>query len=127
MDFESMFEEILLGRGQGNLKLKPQQKEAPQAIVLNGQDCLIVLPTGHGKSLIYQMNPSLSDKTNLLSINVTSEGKSTVIVVSPLSALIDDQINKLNSVGVAFVQVCVVVVLVLKREFLQLTSFRMES
>ena len=27
MDFESILEEILLGRGQGNLKLKPKQKE----------------------------------------------------------------------------------------------------
>ena len=26
MDFESILEEILLGRGQGNLKLKPKQK-----------------------------------------------------------------------------------------------------
>ena len=28
MDFESILEEILLGRGQGNLNLKPKQKEA---------------------------------------------------------------------------------------------------
>ena len=33
MDFESTLEEILLGRGQGNLKLKPKQKEALRAIV----------------------------------------------------------------------------------------------
>ena len=33
MDFESILEEILLGRGQENLKLKPKQKEALQAIV----------------------------------------------------------------------------------------------
>ena len=32
MDFESILEEILLGRGQGNLK--PKQEEALQAIVL---------------------------------------------------------------------------------------------
>ena len=30
MDFESILEEILLGRGQGNVKLKPKQKEALQ-------------------------------------------------------------------------------------------------
>ena len=100
MDFDSVLEEVLLVRGQGNLKLKQKQKEALQAIVVNGQDCLIVLPTGYGKSLIYQMLPLLFDKTNL-SLNVTSEGKSIVIVVSPLNALIDDQINKLSSVGVA--------------------------
>ena len=100
MDFDSVLEEVLLVRGQGNLKLKQKQKEALQAIVVNGQDCLIVLPTGYGKSLIDQMLPLLFDKTNL-SLNVTSEGKSIVIVVSPLNALIDDQINKLSSVGVA--------------------------
>ena len=33
MDFESILEEILLGRGQGNLKLKTNQKKALQAIV----------------------------------------------------------------------------------------------
>ena len=33
MDFESILEEILFGRGQGQLKLKPKQKEALQAIV----------------------------------------------------------------------------------------------
>ena len=33
MDFESILEEILLGRGQGNLKVKPKQKEELRAIV----------------------------------------------------------------------------------------------
>ena len=33
MDFESILEQIFLGRGQGNLKLKPKQKEALQVIV----------------------------------------------------------------------------------------------
>ena len=65
MDFDSVLEEVFLVRGQGNLKLKQKQKEALQAIVVNGQDCLIVLPTGYGKSLIYQMLPLLFDKTNL--------------------------------------------------------------
>ena len=32
MDFQSILEEILLGRGQGILKLKPKQKGALQAI-----------------------------------------------------------------------------------------------
>ena len=57
--FDSILEEILLGREQGNLKLKPKQKVALQAISLIGQNCLIVLPTGYEKSLTYQMLPSL--------------------------------------------------------------------
>ena len=35
MDFESILEEILLGRGQGNLKLKPKQKEALRSRLFN--------------------------------------------------------------------------------------------
>ena len=52
-EFGFILEEVLLGRGQGNLKLKPKQKEALQAIVLNDQDCLIVLRTDYGESLIH--------------------------------------------------------------------------
>ena len=55
MDLDSVLEDVLRSRGQGNLTLKPKQKEALQSIVFNGQDCLIVLLTGYGKSLIYQM------------------------------------------------------------------------
>ena len=38
MDFESILEEILLGRGQGNLKLKPKQKEALQQVLFSSHD-----------------------------------------------------------------------------------------
>ena len=98
MDLDSVLEDVLRSRGQGNLILKPRQKEAQQSIVFKGQDCLIVLPTGYGKSLIYQMLPSLFDKISAR--NLSSKDKSIVIVVSPLNALIDDQINKLKSAGV---------------------------
>ena len=98
MGLDSVLEDVLRSRGQGNLILKPRQKEALQTIVFKGQDCLIVLPTGYGKSLIYQMLPSLFDKISAR--NLSSKDKSIVIVVSPLNALIDDQINKLKSAGV---------------------------
>ena len=63
MDLDSVLEGVLRSRGQGNLTLKPKQKEALQSIVFNSQDCLIVLPTGYGKSLIYQkLLLSLFDK-----------------------------------------------------------------
>ena len=44
MDLDSVLEDILRSRGQGNLILKPKQKEALQSIVFKGQDCLIDLP-----------------------------------------------------------------------------------
>ena len=117
MDLDSVLEDVLRSSGQGNLTLKPRQKEALQSIVFKGQapvvqtldsaiqrlsnwgqDCLIVLPTGYGKSLIDQMLPSLFHKISAR--NLSSKDKSIVIVVSPLNALIDDQIKKLKSAGV---------------------------
>ena len=44
------------------------------------------------------MLPSLFDKISAR--NLSSKDKSIVIVVSPLNALIDEQINKLKSAGV---------------------------
>ena len=105
MDLDSVLEDVLRSSGQGNLILKPRQKEALQSIVFKGQDCLIVLPTGYGKSLIYQMLQSLFDKISAR--NLSSKDKSIVIVVSPLNALIDDQINKLKSAGVNCKSLCV--------------------
>ena len=70
---------------------------ALSTINFNGQDCLIVLPTGHRKSLICQMLSSLFDK--FTARGLSSKDKSTVIV-SPLNALINEQINRIKSVAV---------------------------
>jgi ATP-dependent DNA helicase RecQ len=63
---------------------RPGQKEAVQA-ALEGRDSLIVMPTGGGKSLCYQL-PGLA----------TSD---LTIVVSPLIALMADQVKRLRSEG----------------------------
>ena len=98
MDFEGALRAVLRSRGQVNLRLKSKQKEALEAIAVNKRDCLIVLPTGYGKSLIYQLLPSLCDH---LADEKCAENNSIVIVVSPLNAIIDDQLNKLNSIGIS--------------------------
>ncbi|MHB0947650.1 MAG: RecQ family ATP-dependent DNA helicase [Gemmatimonadaceae bacterium] len=58
----------------------------PIEAVLRGRDALVVMPTGSGKSLVYQF-PA-----------VAMSG--LTIVVSPLIALMKDQIDKLLAVGV---------------------------
>ncbi len=64
----------------GHEALRPLQADAIQC-ALAGQDALVVLPTGGGKSLCYQV-PALVDD-------------GLTIVVSPLIALIKDQVDGL--------------------------------
>lgn len=67
----------------GISELHPKQLEVMRAFV-EGKDFLAVLPTGFGKSLCFQL-PAL----------LASEARATV-VVSPLIALIKDQMNDLR-------------------------------
>ena len=79
----------LLGVGQQALGIKtfrPGQAEAFEHL-LAGEDLLAVMPTGSGKSLLYQL-------TSLVVPGVT-------VVVSPLIALIKDQLDKMVAKGVA--------------------------
>ncbi len=65
---------------------RPGQREAVQA-ALDGRDSLVVMPTGGGKSLCYQL-PALA-------------GEALVVVVSPLIALMSDQRQRLEQAGVS--------------------------
>ena len=75
--------------------LKKEQRQAVESIVMDGRDVLAVLPTGFGKSLIYQVLPGVFDF-----IEGSSEHRAIVLVISPLNALMRDQISKLNEKGV---------------------------
>jgi ATP-dependent DNA helicase RecQ len=63
---------------------RPGQKDVISTI-LAGQDCLCVMPTGGGKSLCYQLPAIVLDGLTL--------------VVSPLIALMKDQVDQLDSLG----------------------------
>src|SRR5947208_7510089 len=67
-------------------ELRPGQLEAVQA-VLAGRDTLAVMPTGSGKSAIYQLAGLLID--------------GPTIVVSPLIALQRDQVQSIEEQGAA--------------------------
>jgi ATP-dependent DNA helicase RecQ len=65
--------------------LRPGQEEAVRA-VLDGRDTLAVMPTGSGKSAIYQL--------------ATALGGGPAVVVSPLLALQRDQVEAIEDSGV---------------------------
>jgi ATP-dependent DNA helicase RecQ len=69
---------------------RPGQAEAVEA-ALSGRDAIVLLPTGSGKSLCYQI-PAL--------VAARSAGAGTTIVISPLIALMQDQVGSLLGRGV---------------------------
>ena len=62
---------------------------------LEGRDSLVVMPTGGGKSLCYQLPALASDW------NPADPARPLVLVVSPLIALMADQLRRLNETGVS--------------------------
>ena len=71
--------------------LKPKQIEALEALFA-GRDVLAILPTGYGKSLIYQVF-AMSD------VSTTS----SVLVISPLNSIVKEQVTEMIELGISAV------------------------
>ena len=81
--------------------LKEKQIQAIAAF-LRGEDVFVNLPTGYGKSVIFQIAPFCHEyKTNF-------QNKSVVVVVCPLIALMKDQVKFLqrNNVDAVYLADC---------------------
>lgn len=74
----------LLQRVFGHESFRSHQEEVCQALE-RGENALLVMPTGAGKSLCYQL-PGLARR-------------GTTLVISPLIALMDDQVSQLTQLG----------------------------
>ncbi len=91
-----MTESAALGEAQkilaeifGYCDFRPGQEEAIEA-ALAGRDAIVLLPTGSGKSVCYQVPAIVAARA----------GRGTTIVISPLIALMQDQVGALLGRGV---------------------------
>src|SRR5271157_5866048 len=77
---------ITLKRYWGYDDFRPRQEEVVRGLAA-GRDVCVVMPTGGGKSLCYQL-PAVLDE------------KRTAVVISPLIALMQDQVAQLTQMGI---------------------------
>ena len=79
--FHSVLDEALERLGMKNFKLKECQYEAVKAVVVDRKDTICILPTGYGKSLIYQLLPYCG-LLNYLFATHAQYGRHTVFCMS---------------------------------------------
>src|SRR3954453_8812025 len=80
----------IIERHWGFRSFRPLQEPAMRA-VLEGRDSIVVMPTGGGKSLCSQAPAVLRGDTT--------------VVISPLIALMKDQVDNLQACGVPAIQI----------------------
>ena len=73
-------------------RLKDQQRLAIVSL-LQGKDIVCILPTGFGKSLIFQLYTSTKLKIK--------ETVPCILIISPLKSVVEDQIKELSKFGLS--------------------------
>lgn len=97
LEFRSCVQKALLSAGYDDVALKVKQVICLESLYLK-KDLVAVLPTGYGKSLVFQIWPRLLRERDTRASK--SPTKSVVLVVPPLNSLMYDQISKLRARGV---------------------------
>ena len=123
IDFFSCLQFAICNSIYFNTILKPKQVISLEHVYLK-RDIICILPTGYGKSLIFHLLPGLLFAKEKLLINEylslrdvdMSAVTAVIIVVSPLNALISNQITRLGLSGIR-ASVLGVKVLQQEREF----------
>lgn len=78
---------LVLKEKFGHQKFRLKQWEVIHNVMVNKSDCLAIMATGHGKSVLFQFSAVFTD--------------SITIVISPLISLMIDQVTALNSVNIS--------------------------
>ena len=91
-DFEFVLRELLceLEKKGLNFSLTEEQKTAVKEL-FEGRDVVAVLPTGFGKSLIFQLLVLLARRAK--------NQAACVLVICPLTSIINDQIQEVEAMG----------------------------
>ncbi|XP_045167567.2 ATP-dependent DNA helicase RecQ-like [Mercenaria mercenaria] len=74
---------------RSDLKSLKELQEKAITVLISGKDCICSLPTGYGKSLIYELLPFIDHGC-------------LVIVIAPLNAIIKQQVQKLCGMAMCF-------------------------
>ena len=94
-EFNAVLENCLRDFPQVKVKVLRKEQKACLLNLARRKDVFAILPTGFGKSLIFQLFPRVSSA--LLSSEV--KPLSTIIVVSPLVSVMRDQVEQLKQLG----------------------------
>ena len=99
MDDQTLLDCIEFAKKSCNItfELKEKQVECIRHVV-GRRDTIGLLPTGFGKSLIYTLLPCVLDRHHRTDI-----GHHIVVVISPLVALMEEQVIKISDYGISAV------------------------
>ena len=93
-DVEEILTSVLERRFPEIKSLTEHQKKALHAVV-NRKDVFAILPTGHGKSIIFQLLPDVCKYLYLPGYSYPH--RAIILVVCPLTSLVDSHIRELRN------------------------------
>ena len=97
--YESCLEEVLAAlKNKGFSFILKREQDSALRHLFKRKDVVAVLPTGFGKSLIFQLLVFLAKAKGR---REGGEGFAAILVITPLTSIIQDQISEISSMGLS--------------------------